>query len=520
MINTLDKRTKFILAIFLVIGLIAFFVCLRTNETIGRETAEAEPEPLYWVAPMDPNYRRDEPGLSPMGMELIPVYAEEGTGTMGPGTIAISPNLVNNLGVRTGQAEIGTLQSQITTVGYVTYDQDKLIHINPRVEGWIEKLHVNSSGDPVVQGQPLYEIYSPQIVSAQEELLMALNANNNQLIQAAEGRLRALNLGPEFINTLKVNRQVVQVVTFNAPQGGVIEELGVREGTFVRPGNKLMSIANLDQVWVEAEVYEQQAAQLESGLYAIVTVDYLPGRTWEGVVDYVYPVLDPKTRTLKVRMQFSNEDLSLKPNMYSQVTIHGKETAATLLVPRESVIRTGSQDRVVLSLGNGEFKSVEVLLGRSDNHSIEILEGISQGDTVVTSAQFLLDSESSKTSDFRRMEAPQSGTTSEAQMDHGQMNHGEMDHSQMDHGQMNHGEMDHSQMDHSQMNHDEMDHSQMDHSQMNHDEMDHSQMDHSQMNHDEMDHSQMDPSQMNHDEMDHSQMDHGQMGPDQMNTSE
>ena len=438
MISMQNQTMKYGLLMLLVIGFLAALAWgLQNTNNEGTENANSEPEPLFWVAPMDPNYRRDEPGLSPMGMELIPVYAEDGdSDAMGAGTIAISPNLVNNLGVRTGVAKMGRLQNAISTVGYVTYDQGQLIHINPRVAGWVERLYVQASGDPVTRGEPLYEIYSPQLVNAQEDLLLALNSNNPQLIQAAEDRLRALQLDADFIDQLKTDRQVVQHLVFRAPQTGVVDNLAIREGAYVQPGTRLMSIGNLEQVWVEAEVFERQAALLEPGLPASMKLDYLPGRIWEGEVDYVYPLLDAGSRTLRARLRFDNADGSLKPNMFARVDIRARAIDETLLVPRESVIRTGTQNRVVLALGDGHFKSVEVRLGRSDRRFMEILEGVVPGDRVVTSAQFLLDSESSKTSDFLRMENPQSEILDHDQMDHDQMDQDQMDHSQMDHSQM------------------------------------------------------------------------------------
>jgi len=285
----------------------------------------------------------------------------------------------------------------------VQYDEDRLIHIHPRVEGWIEKLHVKAAGDPVAIGQPLYELYSPQLVNAQEELLLALKRNNERLVQAAEDRLLALQLSPGFIGELKRERQVRQTITFRAPQNGVVDNLNIREGFYVKPGTTLMSIGALDDVWVEAEVFERQAALVAVGLPVTMTLDYLPGETWEGTVDYVYPSLDEKTRTLRIRLRFNNEAGTLKPNMFAQVLIRAGPSQDTLIIPREAVIRTGDQDRVVLALGAGRFKSIAVDLGRVDQQDAEILRGLQVGDRVVVSAQFLLDSESSKTSDFMRM---------------------------------------------------------------------------------------------------------------------
>ncbi len=370
----------------------------------GAAPAAQERKPLYWVAPMDPNYRRDAPGKSPMGMDLIPVYAEDAGGAGNRGLVEIAPEVVNNLGVRTAQVERRALPAQIRTVGYVQYDEDRRIHIHPRVEGWIEKLYVKASGDPVIEGQPLYELYSPQLVNAQEEFLLALKRNNSGLVQASEERLLALQLSPDVIRQLRREQRVRQTVTFNAPQTGVVDNLNVREGFFVQPGTMLMSVGVLDDVWVEAEVFERQAALVRVGQPVTMTLDYLPGVTWPGTVDYIYPSLDEKTRTLRVRLRFENPDGILRPNMFTQVVIQGDPGPRTLVVPREAVVRTGSLDRVVLALGEGRFRSVPVDLGRVDESFAEILKGLQAGDRVVVSAQFLLDSESSRSAEFSRME--------------------------------------------------------------------------------------------------------------------
>jgi len=364
----------------------------------------AEKKPLYWVAPMDANYRRDKPGKSPMGMDLVPVYDDGGKGPdEGVGTIRISSDVINNLGVRTTEVSYKSLHTEINTVGYVTYDEDKLVHIHPRVQGWIEKLHVKAIGDPVKKGQPLYEIYSPELVNAQEELLLALDRRNSRLISAAQNRLAALQLPKSAIAQLKKSRKVQQTITFHAPQNGVVENLKIREGYFVKPGSTLMAIGDLSEVWVEAEVFERQAGQVKAGTPVTMKLDYLPGKTWQGQVDYIYPTLDAKTRTVKVRLRFKNEDGDFKPNMFAQIAIHTTGDESALLIPKEALIRTGNQDRVVLALGEGSFKSVAVRVGRYDSESVEILEGLSDGELVVSSAQFLLDSESSKSSDFKRM---------------------------------------------------------------------------------------------------------------------
>lgn len=366
-------------------------------------------KPLYWVAPMDGNYRRDKPGKSPMGMDLVPVY-EESSSAADAGTVLIEPSVINNLGVRTALVSEQASNSAISAVGYVQYDENKLVHIHPRVSGWVEHLFIKAIGDPVQKGQPIYTLYSPQLVNAQDEFVIALKRNNEALIKAAKKRLQALQLSATFIQGLEQSREVQQTVTFYAPQSGVIDGLKIREGFYVTPGNTLMSIGQLDTVWVEAEVFESDVALVSIGAPVSITLDYLPSKRWVGSVDYVYPSLNPTTRTLRLRITLDNKDKQLKPNMFVQVDIQTASSSSSISVPKEAVIRTGKQDRVVLVTGKGRFKSVVVAIGRVGDQHIEILDGLELGDEVVTSAQFLIDSESSKTAEFDRIGEKQDST--------------------------------------------------------------------------------------------------------------
>lgn len=375
------------------------------------QDVEMEPdpdEPVYWVAPMDPNYRRDKPGKSPMGMDLVPVYSESEGGDDEIGTVTISPHVENNIGVRSEAATKGKLATRIDTVGYIQLDETAVTMVHPRVEGWLEKLYVKIEGQRVKKGEPLFSIYAPQLVAAQEEFLLALKRNEKVLIESARSRLRALQVSPGQIDALVKKQKVRQSVTVYAPRSGYITSLDIREGNFVKPGNLIMTIASLDQVWLMAEVFERQAVHLEKGAIGVMKLDYAPEEKWRGVVDYIYPVLDETTRTVKVRMIFDNPDMQLKPNMFAQVSISGKPMDDVILVPKEAVIRNAESDRVVLVMGKGKYKSINVGTGRMDKQYIEITEGIEVGEKVVTSAQFLLDSESSITSDFKRMEPMQS----------------------------------------------------------------------------------------------------------------
>ena len=378
-------------------------------------TSGGEREILYWQAPMDPNYRRDEPGKSPMGMDLVPVYADEAQGA-DAALVSIDPSIVSNLGVRTAPAEHGPISRRINTVGYVGFDEDTVHHVHSRVDGWIENLSVTATGDPVTQGQVLYQLYSPALVNAQEEYLAVLNSSDTALHKASRERLAALGISASEIKRLDSERTVRQRVPVRAHSDGVVAHLGVRHGMYVTPATEIMSIADLNRVWVQVEVFERQSAWVEAGQRAEVQLDYLPGKRWQGTVDYVYPELDPNTRTLKVRLRFDNPTAVLRPNMFASVTIFGTPTDTVVHVPREALIRGGTVDRIVLAEGGGGFRSQAVVPGIESGDRIEIRSGVAPGDRVVVSGQFLIDSESNIGSALKRLDGEE-GSPPES-MDH------------------------------------------------------------------------------------------------------
>ena len=362
----------------------------------------AEPEILYWVAPMDPNYRRDEPGKSPMGMDLVPVYADEAGGG---DEVTISPAVENNLGVRTEAAKVRPLWRRIEATGYVSFDETLISHINTRVQGWIVRLQVDAEGERVSKGDLLFEFYSPELVNAQKEFLQALRRGSDRLQAGAEEKLRALGMIPSEISALKKRGTASDNIKFVAPQDGIVTSLSVREGMFIQPNTTIMSLADLSSVWLQAEVFESQADWVAAGQAAEATLDYMPGTEFSGQVDHVYPVLDPKTRTLRVRLRFDNPDERLKPNMYARVSIYGRLKPNALTIPREALIPAPGRDRVVVALGDGKFRVHEVITGLESGEHVEVLAGISEGDEIVTSAQFLIDSESSIAGSIQRLEA-------------------------------------------------------------------------------------------------------------------
>lgn len=389
------KRFFAILALLIVgagIGFATAWYLLSVQESGTTSADSGEREILYWVAPMDPNYRRDEPGKSPMGMDLVPKYADDGN--LSEDEVQINPLVEQNMGIRTASVKKGTLDRKIQAVGYVEYDENALHHIHTRVEGWIEKLSVKDTGDPVKEGQVLFEIYSPELVNAQEEYLLAKSNNNQKMLEAASGRLEALGLSSEQVQELNKSKATSHRVRVFAKSDGVVGMLGIREGEHVTPATHTMSIAELDKVWIVAEILERQSGYVEVGQRIEFELEANPGQTYKGSVDYIYPELDPITRSLQVRIMFESNNEVLRPNMFARVTILAEGTEPVLHVPSEAVIRGGRTDRVVLAAESSIYRSVPVVLGMEVDARVQILEGLKEGDSIVTSGQFLIDSES------------------------------------------------------------------------------------------------------------------------------
>ena len=353
-----------------------------------------------YICPMHPDVINSDPNaICPIcGMDLVLLEAggEAGTGNL-------SPTVINTLGVRTAKTKRRTLFRKINSVGYVELDETKLRTVNLRVDGWIEKLHVSSEGDRVEEGQPLFELYSPKLVNAQEEYVQAMQHQNELVMKASRDRLLSLGVSLDQINLLQTQEDVQQHVVIRAPQKGVISNHKIREGQFVKPSQTLLEIVDLDTIWVIAEIFESQSDWVKKGQRAKASLPYLPGESIEGMVDYVYPSLDPKTRSLKVRLKFDNPNESIKPNMYADVAIFAKPKKKVLTIPREALITTGDDNRVIISMGEGKFIPMQVKVGMRTDKGVEILRGLAEGDVVVTSSQFLIDSESSLKASLAKM---------------------------------------------------------------------------------------------------------------------
>lgn len=394
--------------------LFSFFVVLITGVVIGYFVSEGmddattqsdEPTVAYWVAPMDANYRSDEPGKSPMGMDLVPVYEEVNGPASGDDSNAVylNPAVINNLGVRTAVVKTGDFQSIIESVGFVDYDESKITHVHLRAEGWIEKLYVNSVGERVKKGDKLFDVYSPELVNAQGDYLAALQTGRAKIVKASKDRLVALGLPAPVIKEIERTRKAKQKIPYLAPQDGIVSALNIADGMHVTAKTTMVSLADLSTVWLVVDVFETQVSQMKEGLSAEVRLSYQPDQLWNGKVAYIYPQIDEKTRTLKVRLVFDNPNESLKPNMYANVRLFGDLNPNALSIPREALIRTGRSEHVILALGGGQFQPVEVKSGIESGERVEILDGLREGEKIVTSAQFLIDSEASFTGTAMRM---------------------------------------------------------------------------------------------------------------------
>lgn len=378
--------------------LIGFLGSRHEKETTKKAESAKERKIRYWRAPMNPNEIYDKPGKSAMGMDLVPVYDDEaGSGS----EIKIDPVTQQNMGIRTAVVKKGPLVHTIKTYGHITSDETRTVQVSPKTSGWIEKLYVNFKGKFVEKGQPLFEIYSPDLVAAQEEYLVThrnLNRlsgkSSKDLLGSALRRLRYFDVPESEIHEIEKSGIVKKSLKILSPFSGFIIQKNVEEGVFVKAGTMVFRIADLSRVWVEAHIYEYELPWVQEGQSAEMALSYLPGKVFSGKVTYVYPYLQPKTRDVVIRLEFENPDMELKPDMYADVRIKSVTKGDGLIIPSEAVIRSGERNIVFVLREKGKFIPRDVILGHSlDGGRIEILAGLVEGEPVVTSGQFLLDSE-------------------------------------------------------------------------------------------------------------------------------
>ena len=363
----------------------------------------------YWVAPMDPTYISKEPGKSPMGMDLVPVYDEEGEDKEPTSVIRIDPVTMQNMGVRLARVERKPLVKNIRTYGSITYDERKIYTVNTKFNGWIEKLYVYFVGDQVKKGQPLFEIYSPELVTAQEEYLLAveqcgslcgspypsIREGAKRLIEASRTRLRYWDLTDGQVKQIESTGKVQKTLTIYSPASGVVIEKDAFEGHYVKTGEHQFVIADLSIIWVDVDIYEYELPWIRRGMSAQMDLSYIPGKRFMGKVLYVYPFLEQKTRTAKLRLEFKNPDYKLKPGMYANVYLKSVIAKSSLVIPQEAVIDSGVRKVVFIYLGKGKFQPRDVKIGVEGNENeFQVLKGLHEGEEIVVSAQFMLDSES------------------------------------------------------------------------------------------------------------------------------
>ncbi|TFW13338.1 efflux RND transporter periplasmic adaptor subunit [Massilia arenosa] len=359
---------------------------------------------LYWQDPMVPGQRFDKPGKSPyMDMDLVPVYADEQVAGSG---VAISPGVQQSLGVRLAEVREAAVGASAQWVGNVAYDERDRVLVTARSNGFIERLHVRAALEPVRKGQPLFDLYVPEWVAAQEDYLAIkrMAAPEPGLLDAALQRMRLAGMTDDQVRQVAGSARVLRRVTVTAPAAGIVTELVARDGMTVATGAPLVTINGLRRVWVNAEVPETAAASVRPGSAVQVTAPAYPGKTFAGRVEALLPQVSAATRTLVARVTVANEAGELTPGMFANVSAQALQAGHMLVVPSEAVIRTGQRDVVIVAQEQGRFLPTEVLVGREANGETEIRKGLSAGQRVVASGQFLIDSEASLRGALRRME--------------------------------------------------------------------------------------------------------------------
>jgi len=419
--STSITKLPWILTLFLATALAAVLFARPSARTPAPRPASAPaPAPqkkiLYWVDPMHPAYTSQKPGTAPdCGMKLVPVYAQDGapstSGVSGYANVKLTSDRKQLIGVQTGMTEMRLLGRSVRTVGRVAVDETRLYKISTKFDGYIEKLYVNVTGQQIRKGQPLFSVYSPDLLSTQQEYLLAMRAATQapSLLAAARQRLLLWDVTPAEIRQLERTGAARKSITIYSPANGYVMNKLAFEGARVTPGEPLFEIANLDHVWIQADVYESELQFIRLGAPATTTLSYIPGRTWTGRVTFIAPAVDPLTRTIKVRSEFVNADGALKPEMFGEVTIQ-QPARDVVVVPESAVLQTGTRSVVFVVNDDGTFEPREVSVGKKTEQVYEVPSGLTAGEKVVTQANFLIDSESQLKAALARMNTKPEGS--------------------------------------------------------------------------------------------------------------
>ena len=409
------------------VGLLAgYFLFYQGGERSQTESMKSslsaensKPEPLFYRNPMNPDVTSPVPAQDSMGMDYIPVYADAQSGD-NPGTVKIDPVVQNNIGIRTAVAVQKSMSRTIRAMGRVDYDEENMVRLHPKIEGWIEELLIDKTGQPVQHDDILLSIYSPKLVATQQEYLLALKNNEvlkdspiveiregaSELVKSSRERLVLLDVPLHQIQELEQSRAIKKELHIHSPANGTVLQIGARQGQYVTPATELYMIADLHTVWVYADIYDYELPWVKEGDRVEMTLVSVPGRTFEGVLAYIYPYAEAKTRTTKVRMVFANPDLLLRPEMFAEVSINAMEKPDQIVVPAEAVVRSGDYDQIFVASGDGLFEPRKVVLGIESSGEVSVESGLEAGERVVVSAQFLVDSESKLREATAKMVAP------------------------------------------------------------------------------------------------------------------
>ena len=373
----------------------------------GQQAASSERKILYWYDAMNPQHHYDKPGKAPDGMDLVPYYAEEQSTTMAPGSVMISSEKQQLIGVRTAQVKREALVRDVRTTGQVTADETKIAHVHVKINGFIEKVFVDYIGQLVKKGQPLFTLYSPDLVSTQEEYLIAkrgektlgaspfaeIAQGSESLLRSTRERLKLWDISDEQIKKLDETGQVSRTLTFYSPIAGFVTDRKAFPNTSVNPDTELYTVSDFSTIWVNADIFEYEVPFVKVGQHAEMQLSYYPGKKWNGRVSFIYPTVDPMTRTVKVRLEFPNPDFQLKPQMFADVELkvsYGNQ----IVVPQEAVLDSGKEQTVFVAHEGGYFEPRTITTGAKLDSKVVVLSGLKAGETVVTSGNFLVDSES------------------------------------------------------------------------------------------------------------------------------
>lgn len=362
---------------------------------------------LYWVDPMNPSHKSDKPGKAPDGMELTPVYEEETSKEARPGTVNLSGRKQQLINLKLADVTEESIGQNIRTVGVLQYDETKIAKIHSKIEGWIDKVYADYTGKLIRKGQPLFSVYSPELVSTQQEYLLAVKAEKSlgqsefadvssgakNLKFSAYQRLKLWDVSDEQIRKLEETETPMTAIIFYSPVSGFVTQRNVYEKQRITYDTETYSIADLSTIWLMADIYEYESANVQVGQKATMQLQYDSGHAYEGTVTYIYPSVNSMTRTLKARIEFRNADFQLKPDMFANVEIETGE-ASGLVVPEQAVLDSGERKVVFVQVSEGEFEPREVQTGIHFDNKVAILSGLSAGEKVVATGNFLLDSES------------------------------------------------------------------------------------------------------------------------------